>query len=174
MAYTYDKQLWKDYPDTTTPITADRLNHMEDGIKGLSDAQVSIEVVDSLDGDSTTNPPSVHAVKSGIMESGNNDNGNYIKYYDGTLICYGDKYGITTLSSYWNQFKKGQLSVTFPQTFTSAPSITISSINTEYYAQLSFGADSITVNGFTAKVFKPNSAVSTGVNFSYIAIGKWK
>lgn len=32
MAYTYDKQLWKDYPDTTTPITADRLNHMEDGI----------------------------------------------------------------------------------------------------------------------------------------------
>ena len=32
MAYTYEKQLWKDYPDTTTPITADRLNHMEDGI----------------------------------------------------------------------------------------------------------------------------------------------
>lgn len=32
MAYTYDKQLWKDYPDTSTPITADRLNHMEDGI----------------------------------------------------------------------------------------------------------------------------------------------
>lgn len=32
MAYTYNKQLWKDYPDTSTPITADRLNHMEDGI----------------------------------------------------------------------------------------------------------------------------------------------
>ena len=32
MAYTYEKQLWKDYPDTTTPITSDRLNHMEDGI----------------------------------------------------------------------------------------------------------------------------------------------
>jgi len=33
MAYTYEKQLWKDYPDTTTPITADRLNHMEEGIE---------------------------------------------------------------------------------------------------------------------------------------------
>lgn len=32
MAYTYDKQLWKDYPDTSTPITAERLNHIEDGI----------------------------------------------------------------------------------------------------------------------------------------------
>ena len=34
--------------------------------------------------------------------------------------------------------------------------------------------DDITTSGFTAKVFKPNSASSTGVNFSYISIGKWK
>ena len=68
MAYTYDKQLWKDYPDTTTPITSDRLNHMENGIKGLSDAQVSIEVVDSLDGNSTTNAPSVRAVNDGLLD----------------------------------------------------------------------------------------------------------
>lgn len=32
----YSKQLWKDYPDTTTPITADRLNHMEEGIEEAS------------------------------------------------------------------------------------------------------------------------------------------
>ena len=68
MAYTYEKQLWKDYPDTTTPVTAERLNHMEDGIKGLSDAQVSIEVVDSLDGDSTTNAPSVRAVNEEFIK----------------------------------------------------------------------------------------------------------
>ena len=69
MAYTYENQLWKDYPDTTTPITADRLNHMEDGIKGLSDAQVSIEVVDSLDGNSTTNPPSQRAVNEALLDT---------------------------------------------------------------------------------------------------------
>lgn len=73
MAYTYEKQLWKDYPDTTTPITADRLNHMEDGIKGLSDSQVSIEVVNSLDGNSTTNPPSVRAVNDGLLDKYSTD-----------------------------------------------------------------------------------------------------
>ena len=174
MAYTYEKQLWKDYPDTTTPITSDRLNHMEDGIKGLSDAQVSIEVIDSLDGNSTTNAPSVRAVKSGIMESDSNDNGNYIKFYDGTMICYGDKYGTTTLVDYWSQFKRGQVSITFPQTFISTPSVNVSVKNAETFAQLSMAADDITTSGFTAKVFKPNSASSTGVNFSYISIGKWK
>lgn len=30
---TYDKQTWEDYPSTNTPINADRLNHMENGIK---------------------------------------------------------------------------------------------------------------------------------------------
>ena len=28
----YQKQTWVDYPDLSSPITADRLNHMEDGI----------------------------------------------------------------------------------------------------------------------------------------------
>mgnify|MGYP004616341797 CR=1 FL=1 len=28
----YEKQIWKDLPDETTPITKDRLEHMEDGI----------------------------------------------------------------------------------------------------------------------------------------------
>ena len=34
----YVKQLWKNKPDTSTPLSADRLLHMEDGIKGNSDA----------------------------------------------------------------------------------------------------------------------------------------
>lgn len=34
----YVKQLWKNKPDTSTPLSAARLGHMEDGIKGNSDA----------------------------------------------------------------------------------------------------------------------------------------
>lgn len=34
----YVKQLWKNKPDTSTPLSAARLTHMEDGIKGNSDA----------------------------------------------------------------------------------------------------------------------------------------
>lgn len=28
----YEKQIWKNLPDETTPITADKLNHIENGI----------------------------------------------------------------------------------------------------------------------------------------------
>lgn len=40
----YVKQEWKDLPDQTTPITAERLNHMEDGIS----AAVTLEDLDGL------------------------------------------------------------------------------------------------------------------------------
>lgn len=35
MAYT--KTVWKDYPDTTTKMTAQKLNNIEDGIEDLED-----------------------------------------------------------------------------------------------------------------------------------------
>lgn len=34
----YVKQLWKNLPDRSTPVTAERLLHVENGIKGNSDA----------------------------------------------------------------------------------------------------------------------------------------
>ena len=34
----YVKQAWKNKPDTSTPLSAERLGHIEDGIKGNSDA----------------------------------------------------------------------------------------------------------------------------------------
>ena len=34
---TYTKTEWKDLPDTTTPITASRLNNIEDGVEYLFD-----------------------------------------------------------------------------------------------------------------------------------------
>ena len=47
----YSKVGWKDYPDTSTPITADRLNHMDDQIKNNTDdlETVKPEVVDLKD-----------------------------------------------------------------------------------------------------------------------------
>ena len=48
----YVKQVWKDLPDTSTPITAEALNHMEQGIYeanvGISNAYKNVKV------DSTT------------------------------------------------------------------------------------------------------------------------
>ena len=40
----YTKKTWKNYPDTTTPITADNLNHMENGI---ADAHTDIAALNT-------------------------------------------------------------------------------------------------------------------------------
>lgn len=47
---TYQKQTWENLPNQTTPITAERLNHMEDGIyeasvslENLQDEMITIE-----------------------------------------------------------------------------------------------------------------------------------
>ena len=131
-------------------------------------------VVNSLSGDSTVDAPSVRAVKSGIMESGSNDNGNYIKFYDGTMICYETISKTVSLTDYWGQLKKGLTSITFSQKFISIPLVNVGLVDAEKLAQLSISADSINTSGFTAIVFKPNAATNTGIKFSYIAIGKWK
>lgn len=39
----YEKQTWLDRPDTSTPISAERLNHMEQGIKDNSNALVWLD-----------------------------------------------------------------------------------------------------------------------------------
>lgn len=42
---TYTKTVWKDLPDTTTPITASRLNNIEDGVEYLfENSEAGIEI----------------------------------------------------------------------------------------------------------------------------------
>lgn len=38
----YTKQIWENLPSTNTPITADRLNHMEDGIYDANAGNVTV------------------------------------------------------------------------------------------------------------------------------------
>ena len=40
----YVKQTWQNLPSTATPITAERLNHIEDGVKANSDAVDALNV----------------------------------------------------------------------------------------------------------------------------------
>lgn len=59
---------FKNLPDTSTPLNASTLNQMQDNIESAINTVASDipTVVDSLDSDSTTNAPSVHAVKNMI------------------------------------------------------------------------------------------------------------
>lgn len=58
----YEKQRWENLPSTNTPISADRLNHMEDGIYEASTG-TSIEVHNDYN-ISTTEPYSANYVNN--------------------------------------------------------------------------------------------------------------
>lgn len=82
----YVKQIWKNKPDRTTPITAAALTHIEDGIKGNSDAinKIAQAVVDNIvnDPQKIASMAALYAVNESVkknataIETVNNNLGN--------------------------------------------------------------------------------------------------
>lgn len=92
----YVKQIWKNKPDRTTPITAATLTHMEDGIKGNSDAinEIAQAVADNIvnDPQKIASMASLYAVNESVKK-----NASDIKDVNNNLSNKADK---TSLSSY--------------------------------------------------------------------------
>lgn len=86
----YVKQIWKNKPDRTTPITAATLTHMEDGIKGNSDAinEIAQAVVDNIvnDPQKIASMASLYAVNESVKKNAldikdvNNNLSNSLQY----------------------------------------------------------------------------------------------
>lgn len=104
----------------------------------------------------------------------NNSDTGYIKYPDGTMICYGNVSGESAnLTDYYSFANRTDaVSVTFPQEFISTPVVTVSL--TEYAGQISAILSSITKNSFAITVLKPKNVDGGAYYTNYIAIGKWK
>lgn len=144
----YTRVNWEDLPSTNTPINATNLNKMDKGIEDNS------------------------------FESSSNANGRYIKFADGTMICYGT--GSVQLAS-----GVGYELIAFPASFVST------SVNTDIVILGTVitldGSSSLTVremiincransnSNFYAYI-KHSTSASTSylVGFNYIAIGRWK
>lgn len=110
-----------------------------------------------------------------VVESGSNTNGNYIKYDDGTMICY-DGIGLGTISyssTYGSLYTTSSYTnITFSQNFKSAPTMVCSS-------SVDGGVGGVAMIGnLTASGCKvwPSYPTQTSLKTSiyYIAIGKWK
>lgn len=106
-----------------------------------------------------------------IIESGSNANGNYIKYYDGTMICYNtysDTINIT--SQYEGVYYANTGDITFPVEFYAKPLI---------YTQTNLAGGGFTYYGFNKTnfsgfVWKIQSKSSANVEMYWLAIGRWK
>ena len=118
-----------------------------------------------------------------ITESGSNENGSYIKFDDGTMICVGKKslgeIAYTGGATWANPRKTGEFGYTFPSIFASIPEVNI------YVSHAALPSDSslrgvvvssgqVTLNGVSSIQALGIGLVSGVVVATLQAIGRWK
>ena len=104
----YTRMNWENTPSTATPLTADNLNHMDDGIERATDGAIALETeIATARGDSadlntrfTADEASLEAVKSEIATArgGQSSLGARLDTVDANLAKKADK--STTLAGY--------------------------------------------------------------------------
>lgn len=112
-----------------------------------------------------------------IIESGSNANGEYIKYYDGTMICTKVVSGAEDITTAWgSMYESSAISLgDTADTFTSIPLVFATnqtSTNSGYFIENIYGS-STTSFGYTI-LARPNSRSNIAYSISLIAIGKWR
>ena len=150
-------------------------------VKAKQSAGVVATVVDSLESDSTTDALSAKQGKelnkkiSGIIESGSNSNGNYVKWSDGTMICYMNKlYSNINITNTWGSvYETDPINLgNFPANFVNIPTVTASctGYSTVFIEALNPSKTSLGASWFS----RPSPMENTLTTISFIAIGKWK
>ena len=148
-------------------------------IKAKQSAGVVATVVDNLNSTSTIDALSAKQGKelnekiSGIIESGSNSNGSYIKFSDGTMICR--KYinfGEMEVSNTWgSMYETSELSIgNYAQPFIEIPQISVMPRNT-FFVEKKIDISSTSWGNFWA--VRPVS-MTMYIGVDCIAIGKWK
>lgn len=111
---------------------------------------------------------------SNIAESGSNENGSYIKYEDGTMICYG-KVTFEATTTTWGSFHifDYKTPVPFPMPFIDNDVVvTVQCVNSQFaFFTGALGVEKDAIKQIT--VGRGNSA-SGEVTVAYTAIGRWK
>ena len=112
---------------------------------------------------------------STIIESGSNDNGSWIKYSDGTMICYKSTGEIDmNITTSWGSLYEGNLSLgNFPAEFIETPTISVTPFGSGMLIEQGGFHASETSWGILTCV-RPNSVENVKARFNLIAIGRWK
>ncbi len=107
-----------------------------------------------------------------MIEKGSNSNGMWVKYPDGTMICYAE-YTATISSSYGGTYYAGGWH--FPLAFIEIP-VVLFSAKTYPYGLVALDDFSTSVTGnFTIQSVSTTPTLnSSTITFSMCAIGRWK
>lgn len=110
-----------------------------------------------------------------LIEEGSNSNGNYIKYANGTMICWTKQTITTAITTAWGVlYESSGIDLgTMPATFISTPSIT-ATINSQRAAFIESVYNSSTTSWGRTYLVRPMSTSSNSYDITLMAIGKWK
>lgn len=106
------------------------------------------------------------------IESGSNANGSYVKYSDGTMICY-NLYSNTLniTSQYEGIYYANTGAITFPVEFYDTP-LLFATTNLAGGGYTFYG--NYTKTSFSGFAWKIQSASNYSVRVNWLAIGRWK
>lgn len=108
-----------------------------------------------------------------FKNNGSNANGNYIKYANGTMICYNIiSLTVDITSPYEGEYFASTGTINYPVSFISVPT-TIVTLN-QNNSLLRFNTTNIYTNKFNGYISKLQSKSDVSVIIQYVAIGKWK
>ena len=175
-----------DFINNSTPaLNATNLNRLQDNMEEAIDdvlENVDNKILDTYS-TSSTDTYSCNYVNS-VIESGSNSNGNYIKYADGTMICwhtiegethanqtrYGDGF-FYQQGSYSSTSPENSKSWAYPVQFVSTPTVNLN-VSSSAYTMPSLG--SISNSSAIGSCITPYAVASVTFTWHFIAIGKWK
>lgn len=113
--------------------------------------------------------------KGYIVESGSNENGNFIKFSDGTMICRKTTNEIDmNITTAWGSVYEGSVSLgNFPAEFTETPTISVTPSGSGMLIEQGGAIASKTSWGIVTCV-RPTSVENVKARFYLIAVGRWK
>lgn len=127
----------------------------------------------------STTPTSYIPWAGYIVESGSNDNGRWIKYSDGSMICYGSKDVTFDCSQAWGNLFIGRYEsyISFSQEFIDIPLLQIHTRSTTNASSWLISYDKTTVsksNFYEVDIARATANSSVPITIIFIAIGRWK
>ena len=148
----FDKKTWANNQGGGTPLDASGLNDLESRI---ADSIDELDIVAGLVG------------LGGIVESGSNANGRFIRLESGDMIVY---------RRATKPANTGYLDLTMPYPFIDTNFISIITNQYTNTAIVFYSANPISNNVARIYSYRDLSGNNTNVDvsFSYIAIGRWK
>lgn len=112
---------------------------------------------------------------NGVVESGSNDNGSWIKYSDGTMICTKQVTANVDFSTPSGSLYEGNMKIgNYSQTFIGSPKVFVTQRASGEFLIEGFGSGFGAGSWGTLWLYSTTSKTNISCFVDVMAIGKWK